>query len=174
MPQERVKALAINRGIPSNCPCFLVGMRGYYLNSMGAPNRNDRGIYDDAIFLVSHNAFASFNANVDPSTTRKGIATLGTGIWRYRIGVHGLHKAPEKRYKALVQAAPVRVLRDGQVDETGYFGINIHRGSRTSTSSLGCQTIYPTQWDAFIALVESEMKRAGLREILYLLTEHQG
>ena len=64
------------------------------------------------------------------------------------------------------------VSRDGENGETGYFGINIHRGGANTTSSLGCQTIYPDQWEAFFALVKGEMKRAGQAVVPYLLTEN--
>lgn len=147
----------------------LVGIPGYYLDTMGKPGENDRGIYDDAIILISQEAHVTFNANTDPSSFRKGIATLKPGLWQYKLGIHGLSKPANRRYEALVQAAPVTVHRDSQGDETGYFGINIHRGSYNSTSSLGCQTIFPDQWPAFIALVKSELKRTGLKTIPYLL-----
>lgn len=147
----------------------LVGIPGYYLDTMGAPGKNDRGIYDDAIILVSPSVHATFNANTDPSSFRPGIATLKPGLWSYKLGIHGLSKPVSRQYEALVQAAPVTVLRDKQGEESGWFGINIHRGSYNSTSSLGCQTIYPAQWAGFLALVKQEMARAGQTRIPYLL-----
>src|SRR5690606_12369635 len=67
----------------------------------------------------------------------------------YRIGLH------RNSYTALVQAKPVTVIRDFDRDaildydsgreETGFFGINIHRASATGEStrvdkwSAGCQ-----------------------------------
>lgn len=135
-------------------PLYLVGVRGYYRDSMGAVGRNDIGIYDDAIFVVSPNVFASFNANTDPSVTRPRIATLTPGLWlAHKIGLH-------KGYRALSQQmGEVTVSRAGAGLDTGYFGINIHRGGERSTSSEGCQTIPPKQWPAFIALVEAEARR---------------
>ena len=149
----------------------IVARRGYYRDTMGEPGANDRGIYDDAIFLISRYLFASFNGNTDPSIARPSVAVLKPGVWRYKLGIHGLSRPASQRYKALVQAAPVTVHRDGAGDDTGWFGINIHRGSRTTTSSLGCQTIVPDQWPAFIALVEQELKRAGQTVVPYVLTE---
>ena len=149
----------------------ILGLRGFYLDSMGAPGRNDRGIYDDAIFVVSEHAFASFNANTDPSVSRKGVAVLKPGRWDYKVGTHGLSKPKSSRYTALVQAAKVTVVRDQTGDDTGWFGINIHKGGRTTTSSLGCQTIYPDQWPAFIELVRSELRRAEQKVVPYLLME---
>jgi lysozyme len=151
-------------------PVGLVGIRGYYRDSMGEAGTNDRGIYDDCIALVSPDTTATWNANVDPSVHRPGIASLVPGVWRYQIGIHGLSRPKDQQYKALVQAAPVLVHRDRKGHDRGWFGINIHRGGKGGTSSLGCQTIPPDQWPAFIALVEQEMRRNGLSQIPYLLT----
>lgn len=149
----------------------ILGRRGYYRDTMGEKGKNDRGIYDDAIVILTPTAFASFNANCDPSAFKPGIANLKAGVWRYKIGTHNLSKPADKRYTALVQAAKVTVLRDQQGDDTGWFGINIHRGGYNTTSSLGCQTIYPSQWEAFIALIKNEVKRYGVKDFPYVLTE---
>jgi len=144
----------------------VVGIRGYYRDTMGARGRNDRGIYDDALFIVAPDAFVAFNANTDPSRVRngkghgigKGMATLKAGVWPvYRFDLHS------GKYLALCQrAGPVTVLRDSAVGpyaDTGMFGINIHRGGRTTTGSEGCQTIPPDQWPAFIATAQDQAKR---------------
>jgi len=152
----------------------LVGIRGYYRDSMGEVGQNDRGIYDDAIFLISPNAYATFNANTDPSVKRKGIAVLKPGVHRYRKGKHGLSK-PGGGYPALRPANPAEelpVTRDGEGDSMG-VAINIHRGGYNTTSSLGCQTVHPSQWTAFVSLVYSEMDRANQKTIPYLLVEEE-
>lgn len=155
-------------------PVCLVGIRGYYRDTMGAVGKQDRGIYDDAIIIVSPNVHAAFNANVDPGAygrnrkIGKGYASLKPGVWRYKLGYHGIRRG--NPYRALVQAAAVTVSRDGQGDETGWFGINIHKGSSRSVSSEGCQTIPPAQWSAFIALIEGEMKRNNAKTVSYVLT----
>lgn len=149
---------------------FLVGIRGYYRDSMGRANVNDRGIYDDAMILVGHNHFSTYNANTDPSASfKKHLATLRPGIWSYKLGIHGLNRPAAQRYQALVQAAVVTVDRDGEKSDTGFFGINIHRGSTNSTSSAGCQTIVPAQWPSFIAAVKDQLSRAGQKTIPYAL-----
>lgn len=147
----------------------LLGIRGYYAD-LGAPG-NDRNIYDDAMFIVSPSVYAAFNANTDPSLFRPGIASLKAGVWLYKKGKHPLHPKPGKtNYDALRQAAPVTVIRDGGKEETGLFGINIHRGGRNSTGSEGCQTIYPDQWDAFIETAYAEMTRCQQAVVPYVLT----
>ena len=152
----------------------LVGERGYFRDSMGVSGRNDRGIYDDAITLYSPSVHACFNANTDPSVYRPGIAVLKPGLWHYQLGIHHLSQPPQFRYPALVQAAPVTVHRDGGSDDTGYFGINIHHGGYGSTSSLGCQTIYPAQWESFFALTKAELTRHGQVVIPYPLVDRPG
>ena len=157
-------------------PVCLVGIRGYYRDSMGAKGVNDRNLYDDAIILVSPNVHAAFNANVDPGAygknpkIGKGYASLKPGVYRYKLGRHGLRSG--NPYRALVQGNPVTVSRDGGEDETGYFGINIHKGSNRSVSSEGCQTIPPAQWPAFITMVETEMRRNNAKTLSYVLTSN--
>ncbi len=137
-------------------PLIAVGRRGYYLNTMGKPGVNDRNMYDDAIFIDAPECFAAFNANTDPSKYQPGIAVLKAGIVYY-AHVFDKHKG---KYLALCQrAGPVTVVRDGGKEETGYFGINIHRGGDGTTSSLGCQTIPTGQYNSFISLAEDQAQR---------------
>ncbi|MBK9496972.1 MAG: hypothetical protein IPO08_21175 [Xanthomonadales bacterium] len=164
--RESIEALARAAGVTA--AVYLVGIRGYYHDNHGD---NERGLYDDALFLVTPQSFIAFNANVDPSVFRRGIAKLKNGLWSYKVGTHGLSKPKSQQYTALVQAAEVTVIRDGEGPDTGMFGINIHRGGNSGTSSLGCQTIHPSQWEAFIGMVRSESARQNQRIIPYLLTE---
>lgn len=162
---HRLRAVPVDVSRP-----VLLAIRGYYLDTMGAVGANDRGMYDDAIFLVTPSTIHAYNANTDPSRDHPNVATLAPGVWLYRIGTHGLSKPLEKQYRALVQAADVTVTRspDNHRD-TGRFGINIHRGSLNSTSSEGCQTIYPLQWDGFIGDVASALHAAERNTIEYVL-----
>jgi lysozyme len=167
--KEKTLSMVIKSGIVDRVA--LVGIRGYYSETF-APSGNQRGIYDDAIILLSPSVHATFNANTDPSVFKKGIAVLKTGVHRFRKGNHGISK-PGGGYPALRPAnakEELPVTRDGTGDDMG-IAINIHKGSYKSTSSEGCQTIYPSQWDGFINLVYSEMNRYNQKTIPYLLVE---
>lgn len=140
------------------------------MDTMGAVGKNDRGIYDDAIFIDSPEMTASFNANTDPSVYRAGIAVLkANNVYLYKIGMHNM-KAP---YEALRQFGRVTVIRDGgnEVTDTAKapFYIDIHKGGYKTTSSLGCQTIHPTQWVSFLESVKSQIKKNGQSVIPYVL-----
>jgi len=156
-------------------PVFLVGVRGYYKRTMGDPTRNDRGIYDDAIFAVSRRGlFIACNGNTDPSRFTPGVASLIPGIHLYKRGKHGITHA-DGGYPAFRPASPdesVPVTRDGQKTVTKGIAINIHHGSYNSTSSLGCQTIHPDQWLDFQTRVYSEMDHFAQKRIPYVLVEH--
>lgn len=154
----------------------IVGRRGYYRDSLGKAGVNERGIFDDAIVVVGTAVLEAFNANTDPATFKVGMATLVPGVWHYKLGIHGLSKPKERQYRALVQAAPVTVERDGatfgapRIRDTGYFGINQHAAGNYETLSAGCQTIYKPQWPTYLALVEDLMADAGAESIPYILT----
>lgn len=142
----------------------IIGLRGFY-----NPGNNQRAIYDDAIFIVSPGIIDSFNGNCDPGAYRERIANLIPGCWRYKLGIHGLSKPKFLQYQALVQAKTVTVKRDKQGLDTGWFGINIHKGGYASVSSLGCQTIHPRQWSEFIDKVKHSMHIYAQKEINYIL-----
>lgn len=171
-PQIQLDALLTRLGsLKPAVPVFLVGIRGYFLDTMGNPGVNDRGIYDDAIILVSPTAYLTCNANCDPSAFRAGIATLKPGVHWFRQGKHGLSK-PGGGYPAFRPDNPeerLPVTRDGQTGDHWGIAINIHKGSRNSTSSLGCQTVYPDQWSAFQTLSYAEMGRHKQNRIPYVL-----
>lgn len=160
----------------------LLGVRGYFQDSMGSPGENDRGIYDDALFLISPKGWSSYNFNTDPSRSGfnpnagKGYAVLQPGVYDYQLGIHGLSKPRDKQYKALVQLGNVNVHRDGHgdVNYAGKFGINIHKGGEHGTSPEGCQTVTPDQWWQFIATAEDWMREYGQYKIQYVLIESQG
>ena len=129
---------------------FIIGIRGYYKNTMGVKGKNDINICDDAICILSEDFFETFNGNTDPSKTQKSIATLQPGYYAsYRFDTHF---GKVLKYPAICQRlGDVNIKREGQGDKiiSGKFGINIHKGGYKTTSSLGCQTIHPDQWEDF-------------------------
>lgn len=103
------------------------------------------------------------------------------GCWQL-----GLHKG---EYKALCQKKPVQVYRDANKDEkyditpdkteTGIFGINIHRSSKSTISkqvdkwSAGCQVFNnPSEFNSFMRLCEEQAKRYG-NSFTYTLIEEK-
>ncbi len=178
LKEREILALLKNRGIIMfNHPVLLLGIRGYYKNSMGEVGKNDRGIYDDAlIWVIRDKGVMAFNGNCDPSKYRKGflfgvekgMASLNEGIWKYQTGIHN-GKIPHAAFR---QYDKVKVTRDGNkgdYQDEGFFGINIHRGGANGTSSLGCQTVPPDQWNAFKELGYLAIKEANINHFSYVL-----
>lgn len=166
MTRDEVLALLAARHPEVNVPevlaaagVLIVGVRGYYRDSLGKVGENDRRIYDDALFVISAGRMEAFNANTDPNGYRpgkgtgagKGMAVLQAGVWPvYRLDKH------KGEYLAVCQrAGPVVVMRDGTppYPDRGNFGINIHKGGLNGTSSEGCQTLPPSQWPVFLSAV---------------------
>lgn len=153
-------------------PVFMVGIRGFF----GSSNR--RGVYDDALFVVSQNGYFCYNWNMDPGlhgynpNAEKGYATLAPNrVHRWRQGIH------RGRYRAFVQAERFTVIRDAytlggrhfaSITETGWFGINGHAGNVNGTSSEGCQTAPGPQFYEMRDLTFSIMDRHNRADIQYL------
>ncbi|MFQ5569242.1 MAG: hypothetical protein ACE5G0_06180 [Rhodothermales bacterium] len=141
--------------------------------------------FDDwiTVFYMSHGRwiFNAFPATTDPGLFWLGnpMNQLGTAI--VKEGQHrslfqlGKHRG---KYKALVQKSPLTVIRDFDRDteldfesgreETGMFGINLHRASRLGESlnvhkwSAGCQVMCdPLQFNYLIAVFEKGAQAFG-------------
>lgn len=168
--REDIRAFLQDAGIEEPSTPYLVGRRGYYRDTMGARGKNDIGIYDDAICIVTDRKVFAFNANTDPSRLHPGMAVLAPGVWLYREGIHGITRPKERQYPALVQAGPVTLNRHAAGRDTGWFGINIHRGGVNGTSSEGCQTITPGQWPTFMATFRAASAASGKLVMPYVLT----
>lgn len=167
-PREKTAQMLLAHGVKD--AVAVLATRGYFADSLGKKGANDRGCYDDALIVVSPVCHVAFNGNTDPSIFRKAIAVLKPGVWRYRPGTHNLSKPKARQYPAFVQAGEVTVIRDGEGEDTGEFGINIHRGGINTTSSLGCQTLPPAQWASFYALLREQLARFGQKTFPYVLT----
>jgi lysozyme len=157
-------------------PVRILGIRGYFQKTMGKTPSNDVGIYDDALFIVAPSYFKSFNANTDPSRIFKDVAVLKAGgPYLYKIGMHGV-SGPHP-YLALRQNGNVTVIRNGTTEITDNpsrrFYIDIHRGGYNTTSSLGCQTIHPDQWEEFFDAVNAQLKANNQTIISYILIEQK-
>lgn len=157
----------------------LVGIRGYYEDSMGKLGKNDIGMFDDALIWVTKTGekFA-FCANTDPSRYYQGVATLKEGKWSYKPGKHGISR-PGGGYPAFRQAAPVIVRR--YQASTGTFKesvlgdtINIHKGGFRTTSSAGCQTLPPENWTEFKTKGYALLEKYGRKSFWYLLFANDG
>ena len=156
-------------------PVFLAAVRGYYSETF-APSGNNLGVYDDAMFLVTPQKIYRFNANTDPSRDRPGMATLLPGWHLYRRGNHGITR-PGGGYPAFRPATQNEELPVRRFGESRFpsarpgVAINIHRGGANGTSSEGCQTSHPDQWEEFYAAVDGAMTTHHMTRIGYLLME---
>lgn len=183
-----VRGILDAAGVPEQAR--IMAVRGYRRDTMGVPGVNDVGIYDDAMFLCAPGVFAAVNANTDPSRlgwnpgVGKPYAMLLPGLWYFRRGPHKGQR-PALRQCTDEEAAENGIPNDGEFRvmrcwgaddprnyiEEGYFAINVHRGGETSTSSWGCQTIPPDDFDEFMLKIWETSLKAGQQRIPYLLVD---
>lgn len=155
---------------------FVFAVRGYRRDTMGVVGKNDRNLYDDAMFVFAGDKYVAFDANTDPTAAYKaGVATLMTGVHWYKKGKHGISKPsggyPAFRPATVGEALPVT--RDGEKGRSKRDGvaIDIHLGGRNSTSSEGCQTLPPEQWDEFRELVYGALDKFKQSKFPYILID---
>lgn len=175
---------------------YRVFTRPYELNIVGI--RSDTNIpnaFDDTIHAF-YNDGTNWHYYNYPATTDPGIQYLkqpinnaGTAILKhgqyYNCYAIGLHRG---LYTALVQQAPVTVIRDfnkdGKLDfhsakeETGMFGINIHRAQQSGVTkyvagySAGCQVFANnSDFNALMALCSQHKKLYGNKFTYTLLNQ---
>jgi len=145
---------------------------------------NEKNKFDDHIYLINGPMMHVFTGTTNPGThwlknllNPKGTAVLKPGQYvdSWKLGLH------QGKYKALVQAKPITVYRDGdkddvaeetKVEQTGLFGINIHRANASAISSIidkwsaGCQVLNnPEQFNTLLAACE----RSGKKTFTYTL-----
>ena len=154
-PKMTLKQFKERFKISANENC-VIWVRGYYKNTMGIVDKNDRGMYDDACFLYDSKKkiWRTFNGNVDPDGTINphGAPTIIPG--EYQAQKWGMHKG---RYLALVQRGLFHITRDklpGKIIDSVRDGLNGHRGGQNRVDSHGCQTIPPSQYADWIATLK--------------------
>ena len=190
---------------------YQINDKPYQLNIVGVradsnvPNKFDDKMY---VFWNSENGWQGkyFTVTTDPGTywlnnpmQKEGTAILKQGqyINSHKIGLH------QGKYKALTQQKPVTVIRDydrnalldfnNGKEDTGLFGINIHRANAVGTTktidkySAGCQvfenaddfakflelaekhnTMYGNNF-TYTLVDERALNRAMKRKLVYLL-----
>lgn len=191
-PESLVKQYLAGAGLlTASEPCALLGVRGYRRDSMGKPGQNDVGIYDDAMFFIAPGVFRAVNANTDPSrlgwnaAIGNEFAMLLPGLWYFIRGAHkgrtpALRQATEEQAdeEKIPDHGHFSVWRAKNMEEVlkgtarvgkNYYAINIHRGGDATTSSWGCQTIPPAEFDSFMLDVWEHTKKAKQDRIPYLL-----
>ena len=139
--------------------------------------------FNDTIYIFYKNESGNWEgfktaATTDPGTywlnnpmLPQGTAILRAGQYDYKLGSH-------RGYTAFNQAQPVTVIRDYNRDaildfnngtqESGYFGINIHRAGANATGQLvdkwsaGCQVIAdPGDFNKLIELARAHVAKYG-------------
>ncbi len=153
-------------------PVMVLAIRGYYMNTMGKPGTNDRGIFDDCFALIGPNYYKTFNGNCDPSKEKPGIATLLPGWHEFRPGLHN-YKNPYEAFRTANAAEVTPVLRDGKNGIQQGHTINLHAAGEFNTNSAGCQTVFKPQWKEFKEDAYRILKEMNQKTLPYLLLEQR-
>ncbi len=176
---------------------YIIFTRPFELNIVGIRANNHKpNSFDDSISILYKREdgqwiINSLAATTDPGTwwLKKLMNPAGTAILKpgqykdsHQVGVH------RGKYQALVQKNPVTVIRDTNKDEvldfantkeqTGIFGINIHRASLKGITkyvndhSAGCQVLADVNdFNLLMQLADRHRKLYGNSFTYTLLTE---
>lgn len=171
---------------------YFVMVRGYRFQSMGNPERQDVGIFDDAAFLCTPTLFLAENSNTDPSRfgwnpgVGKPYGMLKSNhVWWFYPGAHKGHRPSFRQADDAAVAKMMGIPHEGKFhvtrmwghndprnyDEWGHQQVNIHRAGMSSTSSWLCLTIPLDKSDTFLGIATDELKRYGQKTIPVILLE---
>jgi hypothetical protein len=143
--------------------------------------------FDDVFYLITGQEMKIYSGTTNPGvywqgnfdSKKGGVAVLKPGqhLDKWALGLH------HGDYEAWVQVRPLTVYRDSDNDgksevtakeDTGLFGINVHRANEKWTStvidkwSAGCQVFNnPVQYNEFITL----SRKTGHKFFTYTLLE---
>lgn len=166
---------------------FTLYTKPYQLNIVGLRSKSvNSNSFDDEIHVFYTKQDGKWNYHIFPATTDPGtfwlnnpaypqgtaILAQGQNLNAYAVGYH------RGKYEALVQVKPVTVVRDYDRDaildfnngtqETGNFGINIHRAESSGSTqyidqySAGCQVFKDANdFYAFMQLCKLHAKLYG-------------
>lgn len=145
----------------------LVGLRGYFANSVGIKGANDVNVYDDAMLVLENQQIVGrYNANTDPSK-QEGRAHLLPGIYTFYRGRHKNRIDAFRAYPEGVVWKCERMQNGVMIPSTCSY-INIHDGGITNTWSEGCQTLPGAK-----AASVWENQFAEMRDLVYkLMRQH--
>jgi hypothetical protein len=140
---------------------------------------NEKDKFDDQMYLINGPMQQIFTCTTNPGThwlknllNPSGCAVLKPGQYvdSWKLGLH------QGKYEALVQAKPITVYRDADKDDlaeeqgkedTGMFGINIHRANLNAVSSIidkwsaGCQVLNnPKEFYTLLSACKASGKKA--------------
>lgn len=144
-----------------------------HFHLIGVRSKDDKpNAFDDLFYLIHGESMNVYTGTTNPGVywqnhfdpKKEGVAVLKPGQYvdRWTLGLH------HREYQAWTQARPVTVYRDADKDgkseataneDTGLFGINVHRANEKWKStvidkwSAGCQVLNdPLEFAQFIAL----------------------
>jgi hypothetical protein len=165
--REETLAILTDEGVKLK-GVVLLGVRGYYKDSMGRKGQNDQAMYDDALFVVTQDGeFKAFNFNTDPQKAGAKKAKLAAGHYEF---YKGKHKGKYNALRPYPEGVSLPCTRDGVKSMCG--ATNIHKGGFHDTFSEGCQTIYPSQYDEAMRLIYAQMTKYGQKTVRYILIEN--
>jgi lysozyme len=155
--------------VNNNVVC--IGIRGYFLDSVGLANRNDYNVWDDVIGWHSPRDNSAFAGNTDPSFVKSSagreLAKLNLGVYTF---IPGHHKKVAKAFRAYPEGTSLPCTRNGKPSTCSY--IDIHPGG-VGTWSEGCQTLPPPNWTKFQPEVYAELAFYKQKLFNYILIENR-
>jgi lysozyme len=171
---------------------YFVMVRGYRYKTMGNPERNDVGIFDDAAFLCTPTKYIAENSNTDPSRLgwNEGVGKpfgllKSNRVWWFYPGAHKSHRPAFRQADDIAVAKMFGIPHEGRFlvtrmwgwgdprnyDEWGHQQVDIHRAGMNTTSSWLCLTIPLDRSDPFLQEATDELKKYEQKTIPVILIE---